>query len=196
MHTNGYSHFKYFTPVVPGLIQCHRFPRWLVSQHIFYFPRYVVYFVNDTNYGTLINNNWTGMVGDVISGAADIIAGALSVTSERMKVMDFTEPFFQNKLSIVSAEGGSSVSIWAFLSPFSGQVSLGCLSVFLSAWKSSDCPSVCLSSCLCSSVRQPVCVKICRFLPVSYRNAHHRVIQLALRFLIIVCLEIQISRSS
>lgn len=92
-----------------------------------------MYFVNDTNYGTLINNNWTGMVGDVISGAADIIAGALSVTSERMKVMDFTEPFFQNKLSIVSAEGGSSVSIWAFLSPFSGQVSLGCLSVFLSA---------------------------------------------------------------
>ncbi|CAG5119830.1 unnamed protein product, partial [Candidula unifasciata] len=92
--------------------------------------RYVVYFVNDTNYGTLVNNNWTGMVGDVISGAADIIAGAISVTSERMKVMDFTEPFLQNKLSLVSAEGGSNVSIWAFLSPFSGQV---WLCIFLSS---------------------------------------------------------------
>ncbi|CAL1536671.1 unnamed protein product, partial [Lymnaea stagnalis] len=84
--------------------------------------KYVVYFVNDTNYGTYKDGNWTGMVGDVIDGTADIIAGAFSMTSERMTVLDFTEPFYQNEFSLVTSEGGNYVSIWAFMSPFSGQV--------------------------------------------------------------------------
>ncbi|XP_059146855.1 uncharacterized protein LOC131934758 [Physella acuta] len=95
--------------------------------------RYIIYFVNDTDYGTNVsknNVNWTGMVGDVMHGTADIIAGAFSATSERSSVIDFTEPFFQNQFLMVTAEEGHYVSIWAFMSPFSGQV---WLCIFLSS---------------------------------------------------------------
>ncbi|KAK7495078.1 hypothetical protein BaRGS_00013718 [Batillaria attramentaria] len=81
--------------------------------------QYVIYFVNDTDYGTYSKNKWTGMVGDVVSGAADIIAGAFSMTSSRMNAISFTEPYYQNEFSLVTGEDGRSPSMWAFLSPFS-----------------------------------------------------------------------------
>lgn len=83
---------------------------------------YIVYFVNDTDYGTYSNGAWTGMVGDVVSGAADMIVGAFSMTSGRMRAISFTEPFYQNEFSMISGEDGRSPSMWAFLSPFSAQV--------------------------------------------------------------------------
>lgn len=90
---------------------------------------YVVYFMNDTNYGSYSTLGWTGMVGDVVNGAADIIAGAFSITSERMAAITFTDPYYQSDYAMVTGENGRSPSIWAFLSPFSAQVSL--LSHFL-----------------------------------------------------------------
>ncbi|XP_070196560.1 uncharacterized protein [Littorina saxatilis] len=84
--------------------------------------QYVIYFVNDSNYGEFHNNSWTGMVGDVIGGSADLIVGSFSMTSERMRVISFTEPYFQNEFSLVTGEEGQWPSMWAFLSPFSAQV--------------------------------------------------------------------------
>ncbi|RUS86619.1 hypothetical protein EGW08_005635 [Elysia chlorotica] len=84
--------------------------------------RYVLYFVNDTNYGTLSDGAWTGMVGDVINDVADVVIGAFSMTAARMSVMDFTEPFYKNEFALITGEDGIYVSIWAFMSPFSGQV--------------------------------------------------------------------------
>ncbi|XP_012939871.1 glutamate receptor ionotropic, NMDA 3A [Aplysia californica] len=90
--------------------------------------RYVVYFQNETDFGTPEDGIWTGMVGDIISGTADIVAGAFSMTSERMNVIDFTEPFYQNEFAVVTGQDGNYVSMWAFSSPFSGQVWL-CISL-------------------------------------------------------------------
>ena len=87
------------------------------------FSRYVLYFVNDTDYGTLEDGAWTGMVGDVINNVADVVIGAFSMTAERMTVMDYTEPFYKNEYALITGEDGIYVSIWAFMSPFSGQVS-------------------------------------------------------------------------
>ncbi|GFN73664.1 glutamate receptor ionotropic, nmda 3a [Plakobranchus ocellatus] len=84
--------------------------------------RYVLYFVNDTNYGTFVDGVWTGMVGDVVNDVADVAIGAFSMTAERMAVLDFTEPFYQNEFALITGEDGIYVSIWAFMSPFSGQV--------------------------------------------------------------------------
>jgi ABC-type amino acid transport substrate-binding protein len=84
--------------------------------------QYVIYVVNDTNYGDFRDGKWTGMVGDVIGGSADLIVGAFSVTSARQQVIGFTEPYYHNEFSIVTGEDGRSPSIWAFLSPFSAQV--------------------------------------------------------------------------
>ena len=84
--------------------------------------QYVIYLVNDSNYGEFRDNTWTGMVGDVVGGSADMIVGAFSMTSSRMEALSFTEPFYQNEFSLVTGEDGRSPSIWAFLSPFSAQV--------------------------------------------------------------------------
>ncbi|XP_071119243.1 glutamate receptor ionotropic, NMDA 3A-like [Haliotis cracherodii] len=83
---------------------------------------YVIYFLNDTDYGTYKNGQWSGMVSDIVNGAADLVVGAFSVTSERLSAMSFTEPYFQNDFAMVTSANGRSTSIWAFLSPFSPEV--------------------------------------------------------------------------
>jgi ABC-type amino acid transport substrate-binding protein len=52
------------------------------------------------------------MIQDVSSGKADVAVGALSITAEREKVVDFTQPFFESGLQVLvrkSAQGGGSV---------------------------------------------------------------------------------------
>jgi ABC-type amino acid transport substrate-binding protein len=54
----------------------------------------------------------TQMIQDVSSGKADVAVGALSITAEREKVVDFTQPFFESGLQVMvrkSAQGGGSV---------------------------------------------------------------------------------------
>jgi ABC-type amino acid transport substrate-binding protein len=52
------------------------------------------------------------MIQDVSSGKADVAVGALSITAEREKVVDFTQPFFESGLQVLvrkNAQGGGSV---------------------------------------------------------------------------------------
>jgi len=52
------------------------------------------------------------MIQDISSGKADVAVGALSITAEREKVVDFTQPFFESGLQVLvrkSAQGGGSV---------------------------------------------------------------------------------------
>ncbi|ESO88309.1 hypothetical protein LOTGIDRAFT_82519, partial [Lottia gigantea] len=83
---------------------------------------FVLYFTNDTNYGAFENDTWTGLVGDVVHGAADIIAGAFSVTSSRFGAISYSEPYFQSDYAMVTSADGRSTSMWAFLKPFSFEV--------------------------------------------------------------------------
>ena len=41
------------------------------------------------------------MIQDVSSGKADVAVGALSITAEREKVVDFTQPFFESGLQVL-----------------------------------------------------------------------------------------------
>ena len=77
-----------------------------------------LYFQNDTNYGTYKNGEWTGMVGDVYNGAADMMVGAISITSARMAAIEFTEPFYYAGFNMLSKNFDRQTSILAFLSPF------------------------------------------------------------------------------
>ena len=77
-----------------------------------------IYFQNDTNYGTFKNGEWTGMAGDVYNGAADMMAGAISITSGRMQAVTFTEPFYYAGFNMLSKNFDRVTSILAFLSPF------------------------------------------------------------------------------
>eukprot|EP00058_Branchiostoma_floridae_P025694 XP_002611184.1 hypothetical protein BRAFLDRAFT_88417 [Branchiostoma floridae] len=73
---------------------------WLSSQLGF---RYEYYHVTDGHYGVYDSETgkWTGLVGDVLSGEADIAVSALSITSERQAVADFTLPIHDNGIALV-----------------------------------------------------------------------------------------------
>jgi polar amino acid transport system substrate-binding protein len=60
--------------------------------------------------------HWTKSVAEIISavknGDADIGVAAISITAERERVVDFSQPFYESGLSIlVSAQGQSSLSV-------------------------------------------------------------------------------------
>ncbi|CAG5118883.1 unnamed protein product [Candidula unifasciata] len=48
-----------------------------------------------------MQSGWTGVIGDVVAGRADIGGAALTVTSEREEVVDFTKPFLSNSVSLL-----------------------------------------------------------------------------------------------
>jgi hypothetical protein len=83
---------------------------------------YVIYFENDTDYGRLVNDTMTGMVGDVINGVADIIVGAFSITSDRAKFIQYTDPFYFSGYSLIVKKEESKPAIDAFLKPFDDTV--------------------------------------------------------------------------
>ncbi|XP_035681483.1 glutamate receptor 2-like [Branchiostoma floridae] len=88
---------------------------WLSSQLGF---RYEYYHVADGHYGVYNSEigKWTGLVGDVLSGEADIAVSALSITSERQAVADFTLPIHDNGIALVMKK--AQPSTWGFISPF------------------------------------------------------------------------------
>lgn len=63
---------------------------------------YSVYIVDDGNYGSpQSDGTWNGMIGDLISGNADIAVAPLTITYERESVADFTKPFMTLGVSIL-----------------------------------------------------------------------------------------------
>ncbi|CAK0773892.1 exported hypothetical protein [Gammaproteobacteria bacterium] len=63
---------------------------------------------------------------------ADVGVGAISITQEREKVLDFSHPFFESGLQILAPSQRSGSAFAAFRSLFSGDV-LKVISVFLLA---------------------------------------------------------------
>lgn len=58
------------------------------------------------------------MVEAVQSNAAEVAVGALSITSERETLIDFSQPFYETGLQIAvsSGGGGLAASLWALIS--------------------------------------------------------------------------------
>lgn len=79
---------------------------------------FILFFTNDSNFGTLIDGKMTGLLGDVMSGTADMIIGAFSITSERMKYISYSAAFYHSSFSMVSIVQERSTAISAFLDPF------------------------------------------------------------------------------
>jgi len=63
------------------------------------------YTVNELSTGVYgyrdpLSGHWSGLIGEVFSGRADVAVGPLTITPERSMVVDFTSSFFQvNKSS-------------------------------------------------------------------------------------------------
>ncbi|GIX90783.1 glutamate receptor ionotropic, kainate 3 [Caerostris extrusa] len=96
---------------------------------------YEIRVVADGKYGVQVdkqNNVWNGMVGEVLSGVADMAIADLTITSTREKVMDFTLPYMNTGISILFKKPTEKVkSLFSFLSPFSAEVWLYVMVAFL-----------------------------------------------------------------
>ncbi|XP_053686430.1 uncharacterized protein LOC128735972 [Sabethes cyaneus] len=70
-----------------------------------------------------LNVKWNGVIGDLISGSADMSFAPLSVSRERAQVIDFSVPFFHGGISLLAApQTNPDVPLLAFLLPFSPEL--------------------------------------------------------------------------
>ncbi|KAG4073833.1 hypothetical protein HA402_014038 [Bradysia odoriphaga] len=66
---------------------------------------------------------WNGIVGDLISGSADMAFAPLSVSRARAEVIDFSAPYFHSGVSLLAApKTKSEIPLLAFLLPFSPEL--------------------------------------------------------------------------
>ncbi|XP_064488877.1 glutamate [NMDA] receptor subunit 1-like isoform X2 [Ornithodoros turicata] len=85
---------------------------------------YTLYQVQDGQYGTydFVNGStykrWSGMVGDLVRGVADMIMAPLTITPERSIDIDFTKPFKYQGITILAKKQDKSSTLASFLQPF------------------------------------------------------------------------------
>ena len=93
---------------------------------------YTLYLVPDGSYGAKTGAGaWTGLVGEVFQGRADISAAALTINSERYKGISFSAPFMQSDFGLIHKKRSDDVTLWFFLQPFSFKVWLVILASLL-----------------------------------------------------------------
>uniref|UniRef100_A0AAY4B4T1 Glutamate receptor n=1 Tax=Denticeps clupeoides TaxID=299321 RepID=A0AAY4B4T1_9TELE len=76
-----------------------------------------LYIVGDGKYGAWKGGRWTGLVGDLLNGVADMAVTSFSINSARSRVMDFTSPFFSTSLGILVRSKDTAAPIGAFMWP-------------------------------------------------------------------------------
>lgn len=81
---------------------------------------FTLYIVADGEFGVRrTNNTWSGLTGELVSGAAHLAVSAFSVTKSREQVIDFSVPFFDTDISCLAVKQYKGVPLAAFLIPFS-----------------------------------------------------------------------------
>ncbi len=81
-----------------------------------------LYITEDGRYGNYENGSWNGLVQDLKEGMAHMAVAAFSITKQRSRVIDFTEPYFYSGFSILVSERKRNTPIYAFMEPFDGWV--------------------------------------------------------------------------
>ncbi|CAL8396369.1 unnamed protein product [Gadus morhua 'NCC'] len=83
---------------------------------------YDLYLVTNGRHGKNIDGEWNGMVGEVVSGRADMAIGSLTINEERSEVVEFSVPFVETGISVMVSRSNGTVSPSAFLEPYSPAV--------------------------------------------------------------------------
>ncbi|KAM4709907.1 glutamate receptor ionotropic, NMDA 3A [Discoglossus pictus] len=84
-----------------------------------------LYVVGDGKYGAWKSGHWTGLVGDLLSGAAHLAVTSFSINTARSQVIDFTSPFFSTSLGILVRSKDTAAPIGAFMWPLHWTMWLG-----------------------------------------------------------------------
>lgn len=54
---------------------------------------------------TVVTQDWDGMIPALVGKKFDFVAASMSITEERQKVVNFTDPYYRNKLQVVAKKG-------------------------------------------------------------------------------------------
>ncbi|TKS76999.1 putative glutamate receptor [Collichthys lucidus] len=94
---------------------------------------YKVHLVKDGRYGAVDSSgNWSGMIGEVMRGEADLAVAPLTLTAAREHVVDMTTPYMQTGIGfILHKDLASEENTFSLLSPFSTDMWVGILIAFL-----------------------------------------------------------------
>ena len=88
---------------------------------------------NDFGHKDPVTGEWSGLIGDLVSGRVDIAVAPMTMTSEREEVIDFVAPYFdQSGISIIHRKAVVPRSLFKFLQVLKTEVwfaILGALSV-------------------------------------------------------------------
>lgn len=81
---------------------------------------YEIYLVPDGNYGSqdAISKEWNGMVKEIIEGRADMAVASFTISSERQKIIDFTQPFMHLGLTAIIKSVNDKLEFFTFFKPF------------------------------------------------------------------------------
>ena len=133
------------------------------------------------------NGNWSGIIGEVVRGQADLAVADLTINTEREKVVDFSMPFLDLGISILYVSAQSkTLHLFSFMTPLSaivwGMMLVGGLAVSLAMFviarispfetaeldsEEGESPFVSLRHCLWFSVSSWV-QQGCDFLPRAF----------------------------
>nr|KAG5713494.1 hypothetical protein BaRGS_025042 [Batillaria attramentaria] len=93
---------------------------------------FVVRECDNNEYGVYSHGEWSGCIGNVMRGEADVIVGALTVTAEREEVVDFTLPYYDFAgIQILMKKPDTSVSLFYFADVFTLEAWLCLLGVIV-----------------------------------------------------------------
>ena len=85
------------------------------------------YVVEDAKYGVVDRHGkWNGMIADVIQGKADIAVAGITITEQREREVNFTQPFLEAEMGIIAKPSKKILGFinFEFLSPLSGELQL------------------------------------------------------------------------
>ncbi|GBL89854.1 hypothetical protein AVEN_179623-1 [Araneus ventricosus] len=83
----------------------------------------VLKFPPNLNYGKKDENgNWSGIIGMVQRGEADLGIGQIAVTRERMEVVDFSVPYTNQDVTFLIKKPGLLPVSWTIFCPFEGSI--------------------------------------------------------------------------
>ncbi|XP_067384109.1 probable glutamate receptor [Channa argus] len=95
--------------------------------------KYKLHLVKDNRYGAMDSSGtWSGMIGEIVRGEADLAVAPLTITAVREQFVDMTTPFMQTGIGfILRKDLTSEDSAFSLLSPFSTDTWVGILIAFL-----------------------------------------------------------------
>ena len=82
---------------------------------------YEIYPVPDNNFGSFdhVSKEWNGMVRELLEGKADLAVASFTISSDRQKVIDFTQPYMDLGLTILIRSVTEHVAdYFTFMKPF------------------------------------------------------------------------------